>query len=329
MLGLAASARDHRRKLAEWEPSRHTEVADPLAQRWSLEDREVFRFRAGSGPERRLGVPKDAPREVRVLLLFARELAEQLRDLGIVRLLKRGEVEVSRRALDLQDVGECAEDDGRLVLGLQRGFHALPLGVDALRVIVLGRGELKQPRSHRGICDGPEGDVANEALVRILVELGELEETQVRRDAGIHGKMRGTPTCTKVVASGPDPHMLEESRLLHGIIMASAGAPPQEVEYGIRRITGLSFDAARERTMAALKEAGFGVITEIDVRETLKKKLGVDSSRYVILGACDPTLAHKALAIDPRVGLLRPTPPRGSSHRTQRIGSGMRSRRPR
>jgi uncharacterized protein (DUF302 family) len=77
--------------------------------------------------------------------------------------------------------------------------------------------------------------------------------------------------------------------------------------YGFeRRLRGSTFDAARAKVTAALKQEGFGVLTEINVQETLKKKLGVDFRRYVILGACNPTLAHAALTTDPCIGLLLP-----------------------
>lgn len=66
------------------------------------------------------------------------------------------------------------------------------------------------------------------------------------------------------------------------------------------------FDRAVERVSAALREQGFGILTRIDVKETLEKRLGIDFRDYTILGACNPKLAHRALSSRPDVGLLLP-----------------------
>ena len=68
----------------------------------------------------------------------------------------------------------------------------------------------------------------------------------------------------------------------------------------------LPYDEAVAATKAALQEQGFGVLTEIDVRQTLEDKLGVDTEPQVIIGACNPQLAHRALGVDPRVATLLP-----------------------
>jgi len=66
------------------------------------------------------------------------------------------------------------------------------------------------------------------------------------------------------------------------------------------------FDQAVEKVTQALKDEGFGVLTKVDVKSTLKDKLDLDFSNYVILGACNPPLAHKALVSEPLIGLLLP-----------------------
>jgi uncharacterized protein (DUF302 family) len=78
------------------------------------------------------------------------------------------------------------------------------------------------------------------------------------------------------------------------------------VEYGVGRDLTESFDSVLPRVLEALKAEGFGVITEIDVQKTMKDKLGVDGRPHVILGACNPKLAHAALAVEADLGLLLP-----------------------
>ena len=67
-----------------------------------------------------------------------------------------------------------------------------------------------------------------------------------------------------------------------------------------------SFDEAIEKATAELKKEGFGILTEIDVKETLKKKLDVDFKKYRILGACNPSMAHKALTTEDKIGTMLP-----------------------
>ena len=78
------------------------------------------------------------------------------------------------------------------------------------------------------------------------------------------------------------------------------------MNYGYKRVVHLSFKNANIRIREALKEQGFGVLTEIDVRKTLKEKLNKDFKKYVILGACNPPLAFQALNDEEAIGLLLP-----------------------
>ena len=80
----------------------------------------------------------------------------------------------------------------------------------------------------------------------------------------------------------------------------------EKKEYGFSRTVDAAFDEATERAREALKQEGFGVLSEIRLDEKLKEKLGVDFRRYVILGACNPPLAYKTLQEDINIGLLLP-----------------------
>lgn len=79
------------------------------------------------------------------------------------------------------------------------------------------------------------------------------------------------------------------------------------MSYTIDRVfQGETFGAVVDRTRAALATQGFGVLTEIDVKATLKKKLDADVADYLILGACNPKMAHQAMQIEPRIGAMLP-----------------------
>ncbi|MBZ0228548.1 MAG: DUF302 domain-containing protein [Bauldia sp.] len=78
------------------------------------------------------------------------------------------------------------------------------------------------------------------------------------------------------------------------------------MSYYFAKIVPLAFDKAVARVTEALKERGFGVLTTIDVRETMKKKIGVDMPPYIILGACNPQFAHKALTAENKIGTMLP-----------------------
>jgi uncharacterized protein (DUF302 family) len=76
--------------------------------------------------------------------------------------------------------------------------------------------------------------------------------------------------------------------------------------YTLSRTTNKPFAAAVERVRAELANAGFGVLCEIDVQKTLREKLGVEQEPYLIVGACNPPLAHRALSAEPELGVLLP-----------------------
>jgi uncharacterized protein (DUF302 family) len=80
----------------------------------------------------------------------------------------------------------------------------------------------------------------------------------------------------------------------------------QKGKYGYSREVGLPYEKAVERVMETLKDQGFGILTEIDVKETLKRKLDKEFTKYVILGACNPNLAYRALTSEIEIGLLLP-----------------------
>ena len=78
------------------------------------------------------------------------------------------------------------------------------------------------------------------------------------------------------------------------------------MKYFFSKHLDISFDDALSKVTAELKKEGFGILTEIDVRATLKEKLDVDFRRYVILGACNPPFAYKALQAEDKIGLMLP-----------------------
>lgn len=78
------------------------------------------------------------------------------------------------------------------------------------------------------------------------------------------------------------------------------------MKYGFSKTTDYTFEEAIQKVTDELKKEGFGVLTTIDVKDTLKKKLDVDFKKYTILGACNPPLAHQALQAEEELGLLLP-----------------------
>jgi uncharacterized protein (DUF302 family) len=78
------------------------------------------------------------------------------------------------------------------------------------------------------------------------------------------------------------------------------------MQYGFSKDVALSYEDTMDKVTGELKKEGFGVLTKIDVKDTLKNKIDVDFKKYAILGACNPTLAHKALQTEEDIGLMLP-----------------------
>ena len=78
------------------------------------------------------------------------------------------------------------------------------------------------------------------------------------------------------------------------------------INYGFTKELNVSFSRAIEKATAELKKEGFGVLTQIDIKEKFKEKLGVDIKNYVILGACNPTKAYQAIQVEENIGLMLP-----------------------
>src|SRR5660397_280897 len=84
------------------------------------------------------------------------------------------------------------------------------------------------------------------------------------------------------------------------------GLSMSDPAYGITRHVAVGYEQAEKLTREALQEQGFGIMTEINVKKTLKEKLGEEFRPYLILGACNPKLAHRALSAEPDIGLMLP-----------------------
>lgn len=130
-----------------------------------------------------------------------------------------------------------------------------------------------------------------------------------------------TQTCIKKISKGVNMLSLNKKIFISAIIIVSAlfgsiGAVAEEstnnseslkhTGYGFTKVVNLDYELAVERVKEELKKEGFGVLTEVNVKETLKKKLDVDFKPYVIIGACNPPFAYKALQAEEQIGLLLP-----------------------
>ncbi len=118
------------------------------------------------------------------------------------------------------------------------------------------------------------------------------------------GLLVGAMGCT---SKGTEPGELEASEVAPPPETAGEPADSEDPSYAFsKKLDGVSMEEALRRVEEALQANGFGVLTKIDIQNTFKTKIDVDFRPYVILGACNPKLAHEALQADPSIGLLLP-----------------------
>jgi uncharacterized protein (DUF302 family) len=118
------------------------------------------------------------------------------------------------------------------------------------------------------------------------------EEKELRKIDKDGGNMRKSLVVTSIVVSV--------------LAVGFAAVAQRQGKFGMSVKLSVPYEQAVAKVKDALKAEGFGVITEIDVQKSFKEKLGVDFPKYLIIGACNPTMAHRALRIEPEVGLLLP-----------------------
>ncbi len=128
------------------------------------------------------------------------------------------------------------------------------------------------------------------------------------------GSERAAVLALEGVSRPTVPVLVDEGKVVQGkdqilahLSAKTAAGSFRDPSYGLtRRLSNVAYSDAIPMVKEALAAEGFGVLTEIDVRATLKKKIDVDFPNYVILGACNPPLAHQALSAEPAIGLLLP-----------------------